>query len=931
MILLSGHSLTHSRKVPLEALSLQLKERDSTATMTPADMTGIGVNSWLRDDTNPGAGIVWRVKSISQAFATDTPTVTLEHVINTLRDNILFGEITPATITGNPKATSCTAEQAVRFILARSADWVLGNFGYNVSNPYKFDGDTLFDALETVTESLNNACWTYDTTVYPFRLNIVQKDSSVDSELRAGRNLSAITQTIDKSGMYTRFYPTGKDDLHLDGGGYVEMNANIYGIIDHVESDSSIDTKAELQRWATERLKNHCEPTVTIDVEGFELADATGESLDRLTLGRACRIPLPEYGTTIQERIVALSYPDKVHQPKVFKATLANNRQDVTKIISDAIKNGSGGKSGRTYGKQSKDDHAWIEDTEDHVALCAESIIGRDPNGVDWKRFSTIIVDGNGIHQRVEKNAGDIVTAFTQIDANENRITLEAQRAMGAEGELSGRIIVQADRITQEVTRASAAEGELKGRIIVQADRITQEVTDRRSGDSVLQGKIDVQANRITAEVTNRQNGDLALSGRIDVQADRITAEVTRAVTEERALMGALEVEADRAGVAVGFKDTRPIRYIYQTSYLPRPGDPNVIYYCQDVKKYYEWVSSTNSYSETTPGKYIKAGEIVTSINEAGESEAHINSDKVYIGSDKSTTVINGKCKLSDVTADVIKDRIALIATVTAQTIQAGTLKITPVEGMGYVNVDTAYNGSSLTLSGNTYTLRLAKMNGSYNEYTFSRATALTDAWSSGTLTVTASPQGETLIRTLVEGTKENEDGTAYTTGGIYYVPIKSQWTSGGSTYSEATGKRVKFDASTEYNNGYNNGTTDGKNAVTLNDPTWNTKTGDIDANRTVTVSTSGRPTQLSKDVALSLSQSGNTVYLKHGDTNVAKIDVSGGTHSITITPDATGKTDEPSGTRLWSTTVFQKNKWYKMTVKCGTASKDYKILINCT
>ena len=104
MILLSGHSLTHSRKVPLEALSIQLKERDSTATMTPADMTGIGVNSWLRDDTNPGAGIVWRVKSISQAFATDTPTVTLEHVINTLRDNILFGEITPATITGNPKA-----------------------------------------------------------------------------------------------------------------------------------------------------------------------------------------------------------------------------------------------------------------------------------------------------------------------------------------------------------------------------------------------------------------------------------------------------------------------------------------------------------------------------------------------------------------------------------------------------------------------------------------------------------------------------------------------------------------------------------------------------------------------------------------------------------------------------------------------------------
>ena len=66
MILLTGHSLTPARKVPVEAMSIQLKERDSTATLTPADMTGIGVNSWLKDEGNPGNGIVWRVKSIAQ-------------------------------------------------------------------------------------------------------------------------------------------------------------------------------------------------------------------------------------------------------------------------------------------------------------------------------------------------------------------------------------------------------------------------------------------------------------------------------------------------------------------------------------------------------------------------------------------------------------------------------------------------------------------------------------------------------------------------------------------------------------------------------------------------------------------------------------------------------------------------------------------------
>ena len=58
MILLSGHSLTPDRKVPLESLSLSLKERESEARMVPADMSGINLQSWFRDETNPGAGIV---------------------------------------------------------------------------------------------------------------------------------------------------------------------------------------------------------------------------------------------------------------------------------------------------------------------------------------------------------------------------------------------------------------------------------------------------------------------------------------------------------------------------------------------------------------------------------------------------------------------------------------------------------------------------------------------------------------------------------------------------------------------------------------------------------------------------------------------------------------------------------------------------------
>ena len=93
MILLDKGSLTPKRKVPMEAMSLQLRERDSTATITPVSMSGISTESWFMDDTNPGKGIVWQVRSIQTDYATNTPSITLEHVINKLKNRVMFGRL----------------------------------------------------------------------------------------------------------------------------------------------------------------------------------------------------------------------------------------------------------------------------------------------------------------------------------------------------------------------------------------------------------------------------------------------------------------------------------------------------------------------------------------------------------------------------------------------------------------------------------------------------------------------------------------------------------------------------------------------------------------------------------------------------------------------------------------------------------------------
>ena len=462
MILLSGHSLTPARKVPLESMQLTIKERDSTATMVPADMTGIGVNSWLKDDTNPGNGIVWRVKSIRQAYNSETTTVQLEHAIGILKDTILFGDITTAKLAGKSGAEEVTAKKAMQYILGKTSDWTLGTFDYTDSNPYKFDGDSLFDAIETISDSLDDPVWTYDFSSYPFKLNITKRNTAVASELRANRNLKTISRSVDRSGMYTRFYPIGANDLHIDGD-YVDRNTAAYGVVAHVETDQSLNTKKELKRWANQRLKRHAEPVVTIDVEGFELADATGEALDRLTINRVCRIPLPEFGTTIQEKITALNYPDKVKQPEVVKVTMANNRTDVTRIISDAIKRS--GKGSRTSTKKGAEDRAWMEDTNDHVAMCAKGIIGTDAQGnPNWERLSKIVVDGTGIHQSVQSVQNGLVNAESRIDQTERSINMTVQ-AVGSNGRVTAASIMTAINNDESTIRISADKIFLEGNV----------------------------------------------------------------------------------------------------------------------------------------------------------------------------------------------------------------------------------------------------------------------------------------------------------------------------------------------------------------------------------------------------------------------------------------------------------------------------------
>lgn len=196
------------------------------------------------------------------------------------------------------------------------------------------------------------------------------------------------------------------------------------------------------------------------------------------------------------------------------------------------------------------------------------------------------------------------------------------------------------------------------------------------------------------------------------------------------------------------------------------------------------------------------AAEIVARINEStGESEIHLDAQKVFIGNSRSTTVINGKLNVSDFTANSISAKLATLAQVVINGLN--------VLGDAYVrngagnqqNVSAAI--WDIQLSGpvnNVYTLKRRRINeANYVDIgTFSRATTLSGAWNSGKFTVSASPQGNTFWTDLVQGATTWNGNT----GTIPINAIDSD--SGGRTVS--TGRSVSVDATSIYNAGYADG-----------------------------------------------------------------------------------------------------------------------------
>lgn len=699
------HSLMAVGVIQAESMSVTEKELSSSASIVE-EMTGTRreVGTWLRD----GKGRVWRISRVEENPVTKTQTLTLESILQVLKDKIIPEELTASGMGGGE---NCTAAQAIRAILQYQSDFSLGTCEYTDSSPYSFDGEDLLSALQTVLDSLDDPWCEVNVSKYPFKINIRKKNTTPQCEMRMDRNIVSMRRTVDTSGMFTRFYPIGKEDLRLSGKGYKEKNVSKYGLREKMSTDQNRETEAELKSWADEQLRKHARPDVTITISGVDLSADTGEPLDRLVLGTVCRVPLPEFGTVESERIIQLSWPDEINRPEDVTVTLGNEIQDISRVIKNEVTGSSStaAKSGKASKKKAKEDHAWFVDTTTHVGMVAEAVAGEGASK-NWSRVSEVMVDGEGIHQRVTKTEDKIVTHEARIDVAE--------------------------------------------------DRITQEVYDRESGDNGLHSFVEQEAGRIVRTV---ENLDTKLSTKIqqtDTAVGMSVGTVKYTKTKTYANKNAFPATGS-ADTLYKAKDTGkyyvwvPGTKSYELAAVDEYGNANYI-------KAGEIAISFNESGQTEAkldADRVLAGKGALTIDDLElpdwmDTTTGLIAEKATIVQLNALKARVGTLEADSITTATLASKIANLAGVTIKVLKVNSVEIPAGEGNqlkanavinAYGGIQDrsghVYNVYDASVSGNVLTIK--KLDG--NDVTFSKATSLSGAWSGGVYQVTAKQNGTTV------------------------------------------------------------------------------------------------------------------------------------------------------------------------------------------
>lgn len=245
-------------------------------------------------------GELYRIKAPKQNESNiGTITYECEHVITTLCDSVMFGSFQYG---GRSVHTAAT----ITWLLSqqKQQDWVLDVCDFDRQFEYLWEQENILNALYSIPKEFATPYkWSFDTTVYPWKLSLKEIDPTIKPEfyLRARSNILSSGTSADYANVCTRIYPLGYGegvnqltikDVNNDVP-YLQSPTSIvdqYGIVEKVLVDRRFESAESLKAYAQTMLDLYQTPSMSRTFDVTDLYPLTNYNWDDAEVGKICRM-----------------------------------------------------------------------------------------------------------------------------------------------------------------------------------------------------------------------------------------------------------------------------------------------------------------------------------------------------------------------------------------------------------------------------------------------------------------------------------------------------------------------------------------------------------------------------------------------------------------------------------------------------------------
>lgn len=261
-------------------------------------------------------------------------TYNCEHVLATLLDDIMFQY---------HQTTNLSPIDTLNYILGYQTipRWQIGRVDYTDIVSFKWESENLLNAIFSIpTAYSDNYLFTWDTTNFPWTLNLVVPPTEPVAEIRYAKNLREISKQEDPRNLVTRLYALGygEGDNQLtikkvnNGLPYIDADTiETYGIICGTFIDTTIEDPKTLLAKARTALEQNKRPAITYTVSAADLYLITKDPIDKFVVGATVRIYDPDLGT-FDAQVVKKSKDDVLGAPGDISLEISNK----VKTIADS-------------------------------------------------------------------------------------------------------------------------------------------------------------------------------------------------------------------------------------------------------------------------------------------------------------------------------------------------------------------------------------------------------------------------------------------------------------------------------------------------------------------------------------------------------------------------------------------------------------------